>query len=187
MSQLLQHPTEWRFQHRRKGEVIWLSGIGEVSVEEFSPEHLQLLRDQPWEQNALADEGEQDLLAVYFRAATAPTTFYVGLLNSTPTDTTTLATMTAEPSGSGYARQQCTRDATGFPTLALDGGDYMLTSAVKTFTAAGGTIGPVTYSFLCTNAASGTSGKFLCYTALSATRTMLDTDSLDVTTRVKLA
>jgi len=181
------HPSEFRYQHRRDGRVIWASGIGDLDVVEFSPEYFDLMREQPFTENALADEGESDLLAVYFRAGTAPTTFYLGLLNSTPTDTTTLATMTSEPSGNGYSRQQITRDNTGWPTLALDTGDFRAVAAVKTFTASGGTIGPVTYAFLCTNAATGTSGKFLVYNALSSSRTLNDGDSLDVTMRVKLA
>jgi hypothetical protein len=95
--------------------------------------------------------------------------------------------MTNEPSGSGYARQEITRDNTGWPTLALDGGDFRVVSTTETFTAAGGTIGPVTYAFLCTNAATGTTGKFLVFNALSSSRTLNDGDSLDVTMRVKLA
>lgn len=181
------HPTEFRYQHRRDGKVIWASGVGDLDIVEFSPEYFDLQIAQPFAPNALADEGEQDILGVYFRASTAPTTFYLGLLNSTPTDTTTLASMTGEPSGSGYARQQITRDNTGWPTLALDAGDYRAVASVETFTAAGGTIGPVTYAFLCTNAATGTSGKFLVYNALSSSRTLNDGDSLDVTMRVKLA
>jgi hypothetical protein len=181
------HPSQFQYRHRRDGKVIWASGVGDLDIVEFSPEYFDLLWVQPFSENALADEGESDLLAVYFRAATAPTTFYLGLLNSTPTDTTTLATMTNEPSGSGYARQEITRDNTGWPTLALDGGDFRVVSTTETFTAAGGTIGPVTYAFLCTNAATGTTGKFLVFNALSSSRTLNDGDSLDVTMRVKLA
>lgn len=181
------HPTEWSFRHRSGGRLIWASGIGELDLPEAGPEFDALIREQPFFPNALADEGETDMLDVYFRAATAPTTFYVGLLNSTPTDTTTLTTMTAEAATGGYSRKQLARSAVGWPTLALDVGDYRLVSAITTFTATGATIGPVTYSFLCSNAASGTSGKFLAYTALSGSRTLADGDSLDVTTRVKLA
>lgn len=181
------HPTEFRYLHRRGGKIIWASSIGDLDIIEGSGDHFALLAEQPFTENALADEGEENILDVYFRAATAPTTFYLGLLNSTPTDTTTLATMTAEPSGNGYSRQQIERNSTGWPTLALDGGDFRAVASVETFTAAGGTIGPVTYAFLCTNAATGTSGKFLVYNALSSSRTLNDGDSLDVTMRVKLA
>lgn len=183
------HPTEWRFQHRNtEGQIIWASGIGDVLVDPGSPAHFELLGDQPWTPNALADEGESNILDVYFRGAAVPTNFYVGLLNSTPTDTTTLATMTNEPATGGYSRKLIERSSVGWPTLALDAGDYRAVSSVETFTATGAAIGPVTYAFLCTNAASGTAGLFLAYTVLTTSpRTINDGESLDVTTRVKLA
>jgi len=175
-------PTFYKFLHRRKdGLILWASGIGEVDT--YDVEAVR--REQPWVANNLADEGESDILDVYYRGATAPTQFYLGLLNSTPTDTTTLSTMTGEPSGSGYARQLIERSSVGFPTLALDAGDYKLTSSTETFTASGGTIGPVTYAFLATT--SDNTGKFLNYVALSASRTLLDGDSLDVTLGIKLS
>jgi hypothetical protein len=179
------HLVEFKYRQRRGDRIVWASDLGELDVAHHDWQALEA--EQPRRPNALADEGENNILDVYLRAATAPTTFYLGLLNSTPTDTTTLATMTSEPSTGGYARQQITRDSTGWPTLALDSGDHMATATVETFTASGATIGPVTYAFLCTNAASGTSGKFLVYNALSASRTLNDGDSLDVTMRVKLA
>jgi hypothetical protein len=181
------HPTEWRYIHRHGDKIIWASDIGDLDIVQFSPEYFDLLHEQPWRPNTLVDTGEQDILAVYFRAGTAPTTFYIGLCNSTPIETTTLATLTAEAAGSGYARQQITRDATGWPTLALQGGDYRADAATKTFTAAGGTIGPVTTSFLCTNAASGTTGTLVSFDALSASRTLNSGDSLDVSQRISLA
>lgn len=181
------HPTEWAYQHRTaEGQVIWLSGIGDVDLEAGSREHAQALAEQPFTLNALADEGEQDMLSVYFRGGTAPTNFYIGLLNSTPTDTTTLATMTGEPSGSGYARSLVERSSTGWPTLALNSGDYRAISSTETFTASGGTIGPVTYAFL-TTVVSGTSGLFLVYNALSTSRTLASGESLDVNMRITLA
>lgn len=183
----LWHPTEWQYRHRREGRLIWASSIGELDIPVDGKEFIELLHDQPWTPNALADEGEQDFLDVYLRAATAPTTFYVGLVNDTIVDTDTLATITGEPSGNGYSRKQVERNSTGWPTLALDSGDFRAVSSVETFTASGGSIGPVTSAFLCTNAASGTAGKLLTYNALSQSRTLADADSLDVTTRIKLA
>ena len=181
------HPTEWRYQHRTAdGRVIWMSGHGDVDLVVGSPEHLDALASQPFEQNALADEGEQAMLDVFFRAGTAPTNFYVGLVNDTPVDTDTLSTITGEPSGNGYARQLIERNSTGWPTLALDSGDYRAVSSVETFTASGGSIGPVTYSFL-TTVVSGTSGLLIAYNALSTSRTLANGESLDVTNRIKLA
>ncbi len=134
--------------------------------------------------NALADEGEQLFLDVALRGATAPANTYLRLYNDTPAETDTLATLTGEPSGNGYSAQALTSNDTGWPTLALDSGDYMATSAAKTFTASGGTIGPVTYLALATT--SDNTGKLISYAALSATRTLTAGDSLQVTYRLKM-
>lgn len=180
-------PTEWRYQHRTAdGHVLWMSGVGDVDLEVGSPEHLEALADQAFSPNALADEGEQSMLDVYLRGATAPTAFYIALYNDTPGDTDTLASLTGEPSGNGYSRQLVERSGTGWPTLALDSGDFRAVSSTETFTASGGSIGPVTYACLVT-AASGTSGLLIAYNALSTSRTLASGESLDVTYRIKLA
>ena len=139
-----------------------------------------------WEtSNALADEGESGFLDCTLRATNCPTTYYLRLYNDTPVETDTLADLTGEPAGTyGYAAQAITRDATGWPTLALDSGDFMATSAVKTFTASGGSWGPVTYAVLATT--SNNTGKLYSYTALSTSRTLASGESLQVTYRIKL-
>lgn len=139
--------------------------------------------------NNLADEGEQAFLDVYLRGATAPTQFYLFLADSsTPcsiTDTATLTTASAgEPSTNGYARQLIERSATGWPTLALDSGDYMATSSTETFTASGGSWGPVYCVGLATT--SDNTGKHVSYAALSQARTLAAGESLQVTYKVKL-
>lgn len=106
-------------------------------------------RDEGW--NELADEGERDMIDLYFRgtAAAAPSNgFELALFNDTPVDTDLIKDLVGEPTTNGYTRQALSRDATGWPTLALDAGDYMLTSATKTFSAVGGSWGPVTYAVL---------------------------------------
>lgn len=180
-------PTLWKFRHERGNQLLWASDVGDVehlNIEIGSPLYEEALRSQRWTQNALADEGEQDMLDVYLRGASPPASLYVGLLTATPTDTTTLATMT-ETTGTGYARIAVARNTTDWPTLALNSGDFMATSVAKTFTA-GGTWGASTYAFLGT-ASTGTAGKFVAYTALSATRTLVNGDTLAVTHTVKLA
>lgn len=181
-------PTHWQFRHRRAGRIIWASEIGDVDVAIHSREFAELVGDQPWTPNALADEGEADILNVYFLNTSAPTNFYVGLINdATIAETDTLATMVGEPSGNGYARQLIERSATGWPTgPALDAGDMQITSSTETITAAGGTIGPVDNAIL-TDVASGTAGDLIAYVALTASRTLQDGDSLDVSFDVKLA
>lgn len=134
--------------------------------------------------NALLDEGEKDFLDVYLRGATAPSGFYLRLYNDTPAETDTLADLTGEPSGNGYAPIAVERNATGWPTLALDSGDYMATSKTVTFQASGGAIGPVTYCVLATS--SDNTGKLISSAALSQTRTLAAGESLDVTYKIKL-
>lgn len=135
--------------------------------------------------NSLADQGEQDVLDVYFRGATAPTIFYLRLTNTTPSDTSTLTALSAgEPSGNGYAPQEVERSSVGFPTLALDNGDYQLTSKEVTFSASGGSWGPVAHAFLATT--SNNTGKLISYVALSQSRTLQAGESLKVTYKIKL-
>lgn len=179
-------PTQWKFKHERGDQLLWASDIGDVEdrfIMVGTPEYAEAMGDQRWTRNALADDGEELMLDVFFRGA-ALTSLYTGLVSATPTDTTTLATMT-EVTGTGYARIANARNTTDFPTLALNSGDFMVTSLAKVFTA-GGTWTGATYGFL-TNASSGTSGKFITYTALSATRTLVNGDTLTVTHTVKLA
>ena len=135
--------------------------------------------------NNLADGGENMFLDVALRAGTAPTNFYIALYNYTPVETDTLSTLTGEPSTNGYARSLVERSATSWPTLALDSGDYRATSSTETFTASGGSWGPVTYATLVT-ASSGTSGILVSYAALSTSRTLASGESLQITYRVKL-
>ena len=138
----------------------------------------------------LFDEGEQHILDVYFRGATPPAGFYFGLCNvvggvANMAETLTLATLTGEPLGNGYARQLVERSAVGWPTLALDAGDYMATSSEESFVASGGSIGPVTVQFLATS--SDNTGKLVAAVDLSASRTMATGETLKVTQKVKLS
>jgi hypothetical protein len=185
------HPTQYKFAHWRSGEsgreLLWASGVGELdeALPEASPVTRELLAARSWSPNALADQGEQSMLDVYFRAGSPPASFYLGLWNDTPVDTDTLADLTGEVSGTGYARIAAARNSTDFPTLALASGDYQVTSVTKTFTASG-TWSAATAMVLCT-AATGTAGLHIAWVMLSATRTLIDGDSLDVSLSVKLS
>jgi hypothetical protein len=138
---------------------------------------------QETRRNALANEGQQEMLGVYLQGTTAPSAYAIGLTSMTFAKTTTYATITNEPSGNGYARQTINRDGTaaGWPTLALDVGDYQAISKAVTFTSTG-TIGPVTSAFL----VSATNNKLISYTALSTSRTLSTGDTLQITYKVKL-
>lgn len=144
-----------------------------------------------WEDtNSLADEGEQFFLDTFLRGATGPTTFYIGLTDSTSpcsmsdTDTLTTAAALGEPSTNGYARIEIERSAVGWPTLASDSGDYMATSKEVTFSASGGSWGPVYCAFVGTT--SDNTGKLISYAALSTGRTLASGESLKITYKVKL-
>ncbi len=148
----------WKFTHRDKnGNILW----------------------QDERVNALADEGERDILGVYYRGETAPIQFYIRLYNDTPVESDTLSTLMGEPAGNGYAPQLVERSNVGFPTVQQDaGGDWQVISKTVTFTASGGSIGPVTYAVLATS--SDNTGKLVAFVALSQSRTLADGESLDV-------
>lgn len=138
-------------------------------------------------ENALADEGEQNLLDSYFRSQNTPSSFYVRLFNDTPVETDTLADLQNEASGNGYSPIQLTRNTTDFPTLALDTGDYQVTSKQITFSATGGAIptsGSITYAVLATT--SDNTGKLIAYVAFPNARTLADGESLKITFKIKL-
>jgi hypothetical protein len=156
----------WRFVHysgpNATGQVLWDSGP---------------LR------NAVIDEGEQSMLDCYLRATSCPTQYFIRLYNDTCTETKALSTLAGEPSTNGYAAQLIERTSTGWPTLALDSGDYQATSSTETFTASGGSWGPVNAGVLATT--SDNTGKALNCLALSQSRTLASGESLQVTLRWK--
>lgn len=153
----------------------------------FEIQHLDKFGNVLWKdeaENALVDEGEQDVLDVYLRGAAAPTQFYLRLFNDTPVETDGLADLLSEAAGNGYAAQLIERSATGWPTLALDAGDFQATSSQEQFAASGGSFGPVSHVVLATS--SDNTGKLISFAALSQSRTLADGESLTVTYRVKL-
>lgn len=151
--------------------------------------------------NALMDEGEFAILDIAFRGGTAPSNWFIGLMKSTlsalPAETSTLATLNSagpyeltNASDPGYsARQQVNRDATasGWPTLALDTGDYKITSKTVSWTASGNWSDTIRWMFLTTVGTVGeTTGKLISLSQLSADRTLLNGDTLNITYSLKL-
>lgn len=151
--------------------------------------------------NALMDEGEFAILDIALRAGTAPANWFIGLMKNTltvlPAETSTLATLnSAGPyeltngSDPGYsARAQVNRDATanGWPTLALNSGDYQATSKSVVFTASSNWTDTVRWMFLTTVSTVGdTTGKLISLAQLSADRTLLSGDTLTITYNLKL-
>jgi hypothetical protein len=182
-------PTAYQFAHHRTIDdercLIWGNGIGEVLIPVASPEYVEALGDRAWQGNALADEGESDMLAVYFRTQAKRANMFGRLFNDTPVETDTLATLTGEVTGTGYAAVTWAVSDAGFPTLALDTGDFKVTSSTQTFTAGGAWT--VATNLVVATVASGTAGLHVAWAALSASRTLATSDTLDVSVAIKLA
>jgi hypothetical protein len=129
--------------------------------------------------NALTYTGQQHILNCYFKATGCPTAtgLYIGLATATPTQTATLASGLTELSGAtGYTRYQInawTVSANGSSNNTANN------TAAATWTAGNAWTG-VTALFV-TNVASGTAGTLVAYSALSATRTLQNGDTLNVT------
>lgn len=155
----------WTVKHWRNGKVIW----------------------EDTGHNSLVQEGEEAVLENFFRAdaAYAPAGFYVRLCYDTLVVTDTLITILGEPTGNGYTYQTLERSSVGFPTKELDSGNYRLVSKILTFTASGGSIGPVNTAYLSTT--SDNAGKLIAFRPLAMTRTILDGDALTVQFRLKLS
>lgn len=172
-------------------ETLQSSTAHEIGVLHF--QHIDKNGAVIWEQiaalNALDDEGEQSILDCYLRAQNCPTTFYLRLSDSTSTcsiaetDTLTLASA-GEPTENGYAAQEIERTAVGWPTLALDSGDYQATASEETFVATGGPWGPVYCAFIGTT--SNNTGKLIAHAALSTGRTLAAGESLKITYKIKM-
>jgi hypothetical protein len=178
--------TAYKFSHRNAGgELLWASKISDSDFAELkglearfgrTPELDMLVAEaQTWQHNALLDDGENNMLDVYFRSNAAPASFYFALVNSTPAETITMATLSGEVTGTGYARIAVARNTTDWaaPTLSTD---YSTTSVTKTFTAGGTWTSAITLMLV--TSASGTTGLALASAALSATRTLVNGDTL---------
>ena len=186
--------TSARFRHYDgDGSLLWASGIGPGDHgREFSPGVVMLggwndsqLRDvQRFDANALADEGEGDVLDVYFNNQAVRASLFLRLYDDTPIETDTLATIVNEVAESGYGAITVTRD-TDWTEPALDAGDMQTVMTQKTFNATG-TWDPAVSLVLAT-VATGTSGLHVAWVVLSSVRNLTNGDSLDVDLTVKLA
>lgn len=178
------HGTRQRFRHTRildgRQHVVWASGEGELLVPVGSAEYWDLLHDQLWKPNFLANQGEADMLDVYFDDQDVRTSLFLRLYNDTVEETDTLATITGEVTGDGYGPITVTR-GTDWSAPTAGGGTDM---ATKTFTAEGAWT-DATFLVVAT-VGTGTSGLLIAANALSETRTLADTDTLDIDLNVTL-
>jgi len=128
-------------------------------------------------ENALVNEGEQNILNSFFRSLGSPTQFYMRLCNDTLDIGDTLPTITGEPDASfGYAPQLIEKSEVGFPTIELYDGHYRTISKQVTFTASGGAIGPVNTGYLATTLDN--SGLLISFVNFDVPRTIIDGSSL---------
>jgi hypothetical protein len=175
--------TTYRMRHYQRDpdgvrRLVWADGLGDLDVREDDPAHAAVLERQEWSLNDLSNEGQSDMLDVYFRGASASANLFLRLYDDTPIRTDSLTDLTGETSGTGYAAISLERDGTDWPTLELAAPGTRVKTGTETFTA-GGTWSDATSLVLAT-VGSGTSGLLIAYDALSTTRTLTDSDTLDV-------
>ena len=106
--------------------------------------------------NIIVDEGEKAFVDVFYRGNSslyfaATPLFYVGLYQGSVSEATVLTTIPNEPTTGAYVRQSIARSTAGWPTIEKHENDWRVVSTQVTFTATGGTIGPVSGAFLCTS------------------------------------
>lgn len=134
--------------------------------------------------NLFHQYGEEFLLSLAFdtdAGYTAPTFYYLGMDNrSTIAYEDTIGTIDGEPSTNGYGRQTLS-STSGFSVSLVDG-RMRATTGIITFSATGGSWGPVRNLFLATSVDG--SGVLLASNALSSTRTLTDGSSMTVRLRM---
>ncbi len=127
------------------------------------------------------DEGELEALEQLLKDGTSN---YLRLgVGSLPGETDTLTDLT-EVSGNGYAAETVTGDGTGWPTVALDSGDYQAQSKQVTFTATG-TWTTAAFAYLATS--SDDSGRLISAVDLPTAKTLSSGDTLAVTFKLKIS
>lgn len=148
--------------------------------------------------NQLYDLGEQRVLEGFFRGGTIPTVFRIGLLKTSyvlaETDTMTdVATdeLTNAADGGYSARQTVENDAVGWPTSALDGGNWQLISKQVLWTATGAWADTAGFIFLMADGLDtpeDTTGDIIAVAPLAPTRQLrAPNDVLRVRYFLKLA
>ena len=193
----MRSPTRYQFRHYRPGDdgvskMIWASDGPTHSLDipdgivKGSELDFEIQKSQLWTPNELTNEGEIAILEAYFGTGNGPATLYFRLWTaSLAADTVTEATA-GENTGTDYATEvtgtALTKDTSWTTPSAGPTGTL---SDTKTFTAGASDWGACTWLALCTTD-SGTAGLMVATAALSATRTLLINDTLDVSMQVSL-
>jgi hypothetical protein len=152
----------------RAGELIIKGGAADLAI----------MHSQLWTSNDLANEGEVDILDVYFDAQAVRASLWFRLYNGTgiaeaDTLTTIQAIGSGEESAGGYAAEEVIR-GTDWSAPAHDTGT---TSVTKTFNATA--TWAELNSLVLATVATGTAGLHIAWVVLSTPRSLVDGDSLD--------
>ena len=131
-------------------------------------------------------EGLEYILETAFsESQSVPANFYIGLCeDASVAEDAALADLT-ELSGNNYARVAVPSGShVGFTSESVGTNDRKVTTVTVTFTASGGAWNGAIHCFLATTVDD--SGKLIAASALSATRTLQDGDSLEVSMVITL-
>ncbi len=192
----MRSPTQYKFRHYGQnpdtemgGEVLLWASNGRDSIFPRAGElilkggeaDLEIVKDALWTPNALADEGEVDILDVYFDAQAVRANLYFRLYtDSSLAETDTLATAVGEETAGGYGAITIAR-GTDWTVPTAGGGTNTPT---KTFNATATWSG--LNSMILATVATGTSGLLIAWVDLSTTRSLVNGDSLDTDLTVTL-
>ncbi len=145
----------------------------------------EVLYDSGFQPNQMSDDGFESMFDVFFRDATPPTGFEIGLTTSNPSKDDSIGDLN-EVSGTNYSRQTVEKNSTGFPTLGLDVGDIQIETKQVEFenTNPSTAWDTATDGFL-SAVMSGTDDVFVCWKALSVNRTLQPGDKLHVIIKQK--
>jgi hypothetical protein len=196
-------PTSYKFRHYGKnpdpqgdGDVLlWASNgrdsifptAGELIIK-GSETDLEVKHSQLWTPNALADEGEIDILDVYFEDQAVRATLYLRLYNSATTaEADTLTTIEAigsgEESAGGYGNIAVAR-GTDWTAPTAPGGTTTPATGSHTFNATA--TWAAVQSMVLATVATGAAGLHIAWVNLSASRSLVNGDSLDTDLTVSL-
>lgn len=169
--------------HLFTADIQYIDVDGSVFAEE---KHLK---------NILHDQGEQAILSAYFDTdlsgyGATPSYVYFGLDNRSSSallEADTSTNFVNEPSTSGGYERIPIGTATGF-TLAQPGAFYRAESPTTSWTAAGGSIGPVQVLWISTSShAGGTSGKLIASIMLTTSRTLSAGQAMNISMTLGLS
>ncbi len=130
----------------KKTKRKWNGLLKIISVQHIS-ENNEILWESKNLYNTFHRDGEQFALEALFAGTAIPTNYYLGLDNRTSLTTVqNMGDIVGEPSANGYTRQSL--PSTGSFTVALVSSNYQAESPIISFTANGGSFGPIKNLFL---------------------------------------